>query len=119
MDALLTKGLNCGKQLEVWKAAAKKVLQEWKNMSPEEAVDCLKCINKSGYQDNEFWGQIGKNLIETNGLATDLEGCIDARNIMLKNLPDDLETYFTMQKKCIGTIWNFGMYKAQKLTRDN
>ena len=49
MEAILNKGLNCEKQLEVWKAAAKKVLQEWKNMSPEEAVDCLKCINRSGY----------------------------------------------------------------------
>jgi|LakMenEpi03Aug12_release.lakeMendotaPanAssembly.Ray.scaffolds.fasta_scaffold3333052_1 hypothetical protein len=55
MQALLDKGLNVGKQTLVWKASAKKVLELYEKMTPEQVVDCLKCLNWSGLQDDEFW----------------------------------------------------------------
>lgn len=111
--------MNAANYGNVWKVIGKRVADILQQITPEEAVDCLKIIDRSGYADNAFWQNVADKLVEMNGLATDLESCISVRNVMLARVPDHSESYFTLQRRCINTIINFGQYKAQKLTRLN
>lgn len=80
----------------IWSTLSSVYLSQYTELTPDQKVVALECFDRAGYSSHEFWQEVAQRLSASDGLMTDLAGCIFLRNVFLKRVPHNVDIYLCL-----------------------